>query len=179
MKNILTVILFICFGTTILSQNLTTDTVGTSISFKIKNIGLNVNGNFPEYKIKANFDRDNLSNSYFSGIAIIKSIDTGVQARNKSLQKKDYFHSEQFPEMTLSSSEIKLLDVGRYEFKGELSIKGKTKTITFPFTTEETDEYIILKGAFEINRRDFRVGKSSLILSKKVRVSIIYKGLFK
>lgn len=177
MKNLFISIILICFGPTIIfSQNLNTDSEGTAISFKIKNLGLNVDGVFADFRVKANFDKDNLFNSYFSGTAVIQSIDTGIEARNKSLQKKEYFDSAQFPTMTLSSNEIKKLGNGKYEFIGELSIKGTTKKITFPFTLEEGANHLIAKGAFEMNRLDFKVGASSWILNKKVKVSIAYKG---
>ncbi len=179
MKNLFITIILISFGTTtIFSQNLSTNKDGTIISFQIKNFGLQVDGAFSEFKVKANFDRDNLPNSYFTGTAVIKSINTGIEARNNSLQKKEYFDSKQFPEMTLTSNEIKKLEDGRYEFIGKLSIKGKTQKVTFPITIEEASSHIIAKGDFEINRLDFKVGGSSWVLNKKVKISIIYKGNF-
>ena len=177
MKKLFVYLILMSLGTTIVfSQNLSTDKTGTSISFKIKNVGITVDGTFSDFQVKANFDRDNLSNSYFSGTATIQSIDTGIGARNKSLQKEEYFHSTQFPELKLSSDEIKKIGEDKYEFIGNLSIKGKTQKITFPFTIEKTENYLIAKGSFEINRLDFKVGKSSWILNKKVEVLIIYKG---
>ena len=158
------------------AQNLNTDKEGTSISFKIKNLGLNVNGTFSEFNVKANFDVSNLQDSYFIGTATISSIDTGIKARDKHLQENEYFHSEQYPEIELTSEKLKKLSDGQYEFTGKLSIKGKTKTVVFPISVENTGNSIIAKGNFEINRLDFKVGKSSWVLRKKVKVSIVYKG---
>ena len=179
MKNIFLYSIMIYLGLTVLNaQNLNTDKEVTAISFKIKNLGLNVNGTFSEFKVKANFDEANLQDSYFTGTANISSIDTGIKARDKHLQADEYFHSEQYPEIELASDKLKKLGDGQYEFTGKLSIKGKTKNIVFPISVENTGNSIIAKGNFEINRLDFKVGKSSWVLKKKVKISIVYKGNF-
>ncbi len=180
MKNCLLALGLLCLGsTTLYSQNLDTDKTKTTISFKIKNLGLNVDGTFSDFEVKANFEENNLSESYFIGTAAIKSIDTGIKARNKHLQKKEYFHSEQFPAIKLASDNLKKIGGNQYEFTGQLTIKGKTKVLTFPITIEKTTTNLIAKGNFELNRLDFEVGKSSWVLKKKVKVAIVYKGNFK
>ena len=179
MKNFFLYSIILYLGVTVLhAQNLSTDLEGTAISFKIKNLGLTVDGTFSEFKVEANFDEANLQDSYFVGSAVVKSIDTGIEARDNHLQKDDYFHMEQFPEIELKSDKLKKLKDNQYEFTGQLSIKGKTKTIVFPISVERTGNSLIAKGNFEINRLDFKVGKSSWVLKKKVKVSIAYKGNF-
>ncbi len=179
MKILVLTIFFICWGTiTSFSQNLNTEATGTTIAFQIQNLGRNVDGSFSEFTLSANFEKNDLDNSYFSGTAKIQSINTGNKKRDKSLQKAKYFDSEKFTELRLASSKITKLESNRYEFYGELSIKGTTKKITFPFTIEELPNQIRVKGSFEVNRLDFNVGESSWILSKNVKVSITYLGNF-
>ncbi|MEM6320926.1 MAG: YceI family protein [Bacteroidota bacterium] len=160
------------------AQNLTTDVEGTNISFKIKNLGFNVDGTFSDFAVKANFDENNLSDSYFKGTAQIQSIDTGIKARDEHLQKADYFHSEQYPVIKLTSRELKKVAEGKYEFIGDLSIKGKTQTVNFPIALEKSENSLTVSGNFEINRLDFEVGESSWVLKKKVKVAIVYQGNF-
>ncbi len=179
MKNFFVCLVILCLGSmTLCAQNLTTDKAKTTISFKIKNLGFNVDGAFSEFKVDANFEADNLPDSYFIGTAAIKSIDTGIKARNNHLQAEEYFHSEQFPEIKLASDKLKKIGTNQYEFTGQLTIKGKTQKITFPITLEKTAQSILVEGNFELNRLDYEVGESSWVLKKKVKVTIVYKGNF-
>lgn len=59
-------------------------------------------------------------------------------------------------------------------FRGyfKLTIKGKTKDVLVPFTFTEKDGKAIIKGSFTINRLDFGVGESSMILSNNATIII-------
>ncbi len=179
MKKLLTSFFLILVGLTqSISQNLNTQNEETSITFKIKNFGLYVDGSFSEFKVNANFDKTNISNSYFSGTAVVGSIDTGNKTRDKHLQKLEYFNTTEFPAIAISSNSIQKKDDGGYAFIGELSMKGKTQKLSFPFTIEENSEGIIARGTFSINRLDFKIGDSSFVLNKKVQVALTYVGYF-
>jgi polyisoprenoid-binding protein YceI len=51
----------------------------------------------------------------------------------------------------------------------KLTIKGITKDITVPFTFENN----VFKGSFTIDRRQFKVGGNSFILSDNVKVDLL------
>jgi len=173
MKNFFFSFAFILLGfTTVFSQNFTVNKAETVVSFTIRNLGLNVDGTFSDIEVEAVFDKDNLSASYFSGEVAIKSIDTGISARNKHLQKEDYFDAATHPKIKLVSTTLKKMEEGGYEFVGELTIKGTTKPIKFPIKVKETSNGTTVEGAFEINRLDFKVGSKSWVLKNKVKISI-------
>jgi polyisoprenoid-binding protein YceI len=56
--------------------------------------------------------------------------------------------------------------------EGNLTIKGVSKFISFPFTATATANGYVLAGQFKINRRDFNVGGSSWVLSDELSVSL-------
>jgi polyisoprenoid-binding protein YceI len=60
---------------------------------------------------------------------------------------------------------------------GNLTIKGVTKEIKFPFLYIPKEDGYLFQGEFEINRRDFGVGGKSLSLSDdlKVELSVLAK----
>ena len=179
MKNLFLSLSLLSLGSlTLYAQNLSTDKTSTTIDFKIKNLGLNVSGTFSEFQVEANFEENRLQDSYFKGSATLKSIDTGIKARDKHLQAQEYFHSEQYPVIELVSDQLKKVENNQYEFTGKLTIKGKTQSLTFPIIIEKTGQRLIAKGNFDINRLDFGVGKSSWVLKKKVKVAITYQGNF-
>jgi len=52
---------------------------------------------------------------------------------------------------------------GAFTMTGHLTIKGKSKDVSFPFTASPADDGYLFKGSFKINRKDFGVGGTSTI----------------
>ena len=65
------------------------------------------------------------------------------------------------------------LRLNRYNVEGVLTIKGISKTVKFELITSEKGNNIELKCNFEINRKNYNVGGSSLILSNNVKLNLI------
>jgi polyisoprenoid-binding protein YceI len=61
---------------------------------------------------------------------------------------------------------------GRYFVVGNLTIKGVTKVVQFGFSATPNDKGYIFKGEFDINRRDYGVGGSSISMSDNLKVSL-------
>lgn len=59
-------------------------------------------------------------------------------------------------------------------FRGyfKLTMKGKTKDVLVPFTFTEKGGKAMLKGTFTINRLDYGIGESSIILSDNAIIAI-------
>jgi polyisoprenoid-binding protein YceI len=53
-----------------------------------------------------------------------------------------------------------------------VTIKGKTKMISVPFTFTESNAKGTFKGSFTINRLDFGVGESSFVMGDDVSVKL-------
>ncbi|MEN9298602.1 MAG: hypothetical protein RLZZ429_915 [Bacteroidota bacterium] len=145
---------------------------GSSVNFTIKNLGLNVTGKFTGLSGSIIFDPDNLSESKFSVSVNASSIDTDIKARDNHLKKEDYFYVERYPRISFISKTITKEGAGQYKVSGILEIKGTSKEIDFIFTTNLITEGYVFKGGFKINRRDFKVGGKSLILSDQLLVNL-------
>ena len=148
----------------------------TKVEFKIKNFGVNVDGSFSDIEIKTNFSKDQLSKSFLNAKIKIKSIETGIQGRDKSILKEGYFHEEKFPYLELKSIKIKESKNGIFTLFANLTIKETTKQIKIPLTIKETDKTLSIVADFSINRKDFKVGGGSLVMSKKVKIHVEYFG---
>ena len=59
-----------------------------------------------------------------------------------------------------------------FKMEGNITIKGITKLLSFPFTVIEKPGGYMFSGEFAINRRDFNVGGNSLVLSDNLVVSL-------
>jgi polyisoprenoid-binding protein YceI len=143
------------------------------VEFRIENAGIEVSGIFEHVSVEINFDERKLDESTIIAKARPKDIRTGIPIRDKHLQKSDYFHTDKFPEITLTSTLFK--KIGRYKILGTftLTIKGFRKEITIPFNIVHEGNATTYSGSFEINRLDFGLGEESLILDKRVKVFLM------
>jgi polyisoprenoid-binding protein YceI len=144
----------------------------SELRFQIKNAGLTVDGTLTGLAADIDFDPAHPEQAHILASAPVSSIRTGISLRDKHLQKSDYFDAEQYPRILLQSKTIRQTSTGQYEGLFALTIKGTTRDVTLPFTYSATHEF---RGQFKLNRLDFGIGKSSLILSKEVTVNIRVK----
>ena len=156
------------------SQEWIQDKEETSISFKIKNFGLTVDGGFKTIDIKTNLDTKDISNSYVNAAIIVNSIFTGIEVRDKHLLVKDYFDALNHKEIVLKSSKLTKDMNGNIILFAELSIKGITKKVEIPLEVFEDDSRLTLKALILLNRKNFDIGNRSLILSNNVKIQVEY-----
>jgi polyisoprenoid-binding protein YceI len=157
----------------VFAQNYTPTDAGSKVHFVIKNFGIKTGGDFTGLKGKITFNPSNLNASQFNVSVSATTINTDNNTRDKHLRKSEYFDVEKFTEITITSTKISESTVaGRFFFAGNLTIKGVTKPITFGFSATPSNDGYLFNGEFEINRRDFGVGGSSISLADKLKVSL-------
>jgi polyisoprenoid-binding protein YceI len=88
--------------------------------------------------------------------------------------REEYFNVDKYPKITLKSTRIEKKGGDRYVGTFALTLKGKTRTVTIPFTVTQSGETAQFAGEFEINRRDYDVGGGSFLMSNDatIRLSI-------
>jgi polyisoprenoid-binding protein YceI len=145
------------------------------IRFEIKNAGILVIGYFDEFSTSVQFDKNNLGQSSISGTAKVKSLQTGIALRDSHLQGRQYFRSDQFPEIVLKSQKISQTRNNNYLGIFELKIKDIYKVIEVPFTIITTGSQQMIDAWFTLNRLDFDLGEKSIILSDEVKVIVQLK----
>ena len=158
------------------AQQLSQNNVKTTIDFKIKNIGVYVDGNFNEIIINSNFNKENLETSFINAIIKVNSINTNSVKRDKHLLKSDFFDAANYATIKLVSTKIEKILENKYSLFAKLTIKNITKSIVIPLEIKESNEVIIIKSNFKINRRDFNVGGRSLILSNIIKIQVVYNA---
>ena len=62
----------------------------TSITFKIKNLGVNVDGSFLKVEIGAHIDENDLAKSFINSEIMVNSIETGLESRDAHILKEDF-----------------------------------------------------------------------------------------
>jgi polyisoprenoid-binding protein YceI len=161
MKKIL-LFLLIFAGAKIASAQYKPVDQGSTLTFKIGNFGFDVNGTFNGFQGTVNFDPKNLANSNFDVSIDAGTVNTDNSLRDKHLKDVDYFDIKNYPRISFVSEKI-IAKNGGYIINGKLTIKGKSKEVSFPFTGVPTDNGYVFKGSFKINRKDFGIGGASTI----------------
>ncbi|MES2275621.1 MAG: YceI family protein [Bacteroidota bacterium] len=150
---------------------------GSSLKFTIKNLGFGVDGSFSGLEGNINFDAQNVAASSFDVTLNAATVNTDNNLRDEHLKGDAYFDVKNHPRIRLVSTKVAAANKsGTYNFSGELTIKGKTKAIAFPFTANPTADGYLFKGTFKMNRRDFAIGGASTIADElEVNLNIIAK----
>lgn len=141
------------------------------ITFQIKNAGMTVNGSISGIKAQIVLDQEDLSASKIFASVALSTISTGIKKRDRHLQEEEYFDSKNHPAIKMNLISVKKSSQG---FTGifDLTMKGIQKQISMPFTISEEGGNYIFNGTLSLNRRDFKVGGSSMILSDNVSVQV-------
>ncbi len=172
MKKIKLTLVFCLIVMICLAQNSEWTVTSSTIKFKIKNAGFMVDGTFGGLEAKINFDATkSYSNSIEANIEA-KTINTGNNSRDKHLKKEEYFSIEKYPKIILNASTFAKQPDGSFKGYFKLTIKSTTKDVVMPFTFSESNTSALIKGSFAINRIDYEIGESGLILSNNATISI-------
>lgn len=155
-----------------LAQRWELDREGSSLTFKIKNAGLWVNGQFEAFTAQAQMPARQIAEASFSAQIQTASIRTGISARDNHLRNPDYFDADQFPQITFQTSQVRQQPDGQYLAEGQLRIKGTSRAVAIPFTVRWKETSLILSGSLQLNRLDFGVGSKSWILGNEVTIQI-------
>jgi len=149
---------------------------GSALRFTVKNFGFDVQGSFTGLKGSINFDPQNLANAGFDVTIDAGTINTDNSTRDQHLKGEDYFDVKNYPVIRLLSGKVVAGKNGVYVLTGALTIKGKSKEISFPFTVNPSNDGLVFKGSFKINRKDFGVGGTSTIANElEVTLNVIAK----
>ena len=137
-----------------------------SIGFRAKHMGLvDVPGFFRDFTGTINYDAKDVSKSSVEFTAKMTSVDTGVANRDNHLRTADFFEVEKFPEMTFKSTKVEKKGK-QLMITGDLTMKGVTKQISFPFNIigfipGERGTRMGATAETSINRKDFGVNYDS------------------
>lgn len=155
------------------AQVLSPDESASAVKFKIKNLGVNVGGSIKGLTGKIIFNPASPQAGSIETTVAVSTLNTGIEMRDDHLKKEDYFDQARFPQIRFVSDRIAASNrKDTYIVYGKLTIKGITKDVSFPFTALPEGGGYRLKGEFTLNRRDFKVGGSSITLADKVIVTL-------
>lgn len=161
------------------------DAAHSTIGFAVRHLEINwVEGRFKEFAGTIRYDDKDVTRSSVEFTAKIDSVDTGVEGRDKHLRNADFFDAPKYPEMTFKSTRVERKGQVSYVLHGDLTLKGVTKPVSFPFrmTGAIKDPWgntrFGISAETRINRRDFGVdydralAAGGLVVGNDVTVSL-------
>ena len=141
------------------------DPAHAEIRFEIMHIFSYTSGSFTEFDGDIDFDPAQPEKAVFDFTVAVKSINTLNGKRDTHLRSKDFFHTDEYPEMRFRSSRVEHIADNRYSLTGMLKIKEEEKEISMPFSFYgpkahplKKSEVVGFNTEFEINRLDYGVG---------------------
>jgi len=173
MRNRLNVIfcLFLFIGSNI-AFGQTSKIVSGSTKFKVKYVLGTCDGTFDAPKGSAAFNEKSPENASFDITIAASTFKTGNNSRDKDMKSDSYFNVAKYPDIHFKSSKIEKTG-SKYQAIGTLTIKDVPKTVTLPFEAKKNaDGSYAVSSTFDINRLDYKIGKSDWKLKDVVTVTI-------
>ncbi|MBV9988369.1 MAG: YceI family protein [Chitinophagaceae bacterium] len=171
MKKILLFILF--FPALLHAQVYTPVDSRSEIKIIIKNVGMDTEGRMSGLQGTIHFNPAELKSASFDMSIDAASINTDIEPRDKTLKEAEYLNTAQYPRISFLSKQLsRLPGNNRYLMKGDITIKGITREISFPFSALPKDGGLQFSGEMKLNRKDFRIGTGSVVLSEGFTVML-------
>ena len=133
----------------------------SAITFVSKQMNVPVEGKFGKFSAQLAFDPAKPGEGRVQVELDLASIDTGNDEANDEVKGKGWFDVKNHPSARFVSSSVKSLGVGRYEVAGKLTIKGRTREVTAPFTFKPAGQGAVFDGAFVLKRLDYAIGEGA------------------
>jgi len=143
-----------------------------TVSYQIKNMGFATTGEFGGFVGDIKFDKAHLATSSIEASVEAKTVNSEDDMRDEHLRKADYFDVEHYPKIVIKSVSFQQKGGNNFIGQFDVTIKGKTKTVAFPFTYVQSGTAGNFKGSFKINRLDFGIGDTSMILANEAVILV-------
>lgn len=127
-----------------------------SDDYVIRFEGRGTTGNFGDLSGDIVFDPAAITAARMNVRVAVNTISTGNKTKDKHALGSSWFDAEQFPTITLQSTEFKQTDSGLLLI-GKLTMHGVTKAISLPFTFTANASGGIFAGEFTVNRQDYGI----------------------
>ena len=166
----------------------TVDPAHSKVGFAVKHMGIaTVRGEFSEFEGTLEIAED-LSTAKAYGTVKVQSVDTSEAQRDEHLRSPDFFHAEEHPELTFTSTKIEPVDDETFKITGDLTIHGVTNPITLTAEVNGTDtdpwgnERVGLEVTGDLSRGDYgmkfnqALGSGNMLVADKVKLGARHLG---
>lgn len=136
------------------------DPDASRLAFTYRQMSVNMDGSFSQLQARQfSFDPSAPEAAHVVIEIPLAGIDAGYGEANAELKKSEWLNTAAHPVAKFESSKVEALGANRYAVTGQLSIKGKTREVTAPFTFSVKGSTGIFDGVLSFSRADFAIGE--------------------
>jgi polyisoprenoid-binding protein YceI len=129
------------------------------IGFEFRQMGVPIKGGFKRFATQMVFDPARPETASARIEIDLASIDAGSPEANDESAGRLWFNRSVYPKATFVSSQISALGNNRYEMRGTLTLKGRSRDLTVPVTYTPGKNAVTFDGGFVLKRLDFGIGE--------------------
>jgi polyisoprenoid-binding protein YceI len=154
----------------------------SSISFESRQMGVPVKGGFKRFATEMAFDPAKPEAARARIEIDLASIDAGSSEADEESAGKLWFDRSVYPKAVFVSRQVRALGGNRYELRGTLTLKGRSREMLIPVTYTPGSGTAAFDGAFVLRRLDFGIGEgmwadvSTVANEVRVRFRIVATG---
>ena len=131
----------------------------STIHFEFRQMGVPVKGGFKRFTTEMAFDPARPEAARAQIEIDLASIDAGSPEADDESAGKLWFNRSVYPKATFVSSRIRALGNDRFEMRGTLTLKGKSREMVVPVTYTPGKNAATFDGGFVLKRLDFGIGE--------------------
>ena len=98
----------------------------------------------------------------------VASITTANGTQTRHAKSSEWFHAEKYPTIDFMSSHVYRSEKGIFA-DGSLTLHGVTKKVSIPISIKSSEDKIIYKAEFSVNRMDYKLGPDSKV-SRNIKI---------
>ncbi|MBV8212917.1 MAG: YceI family protein [Verrucomicrobia bacterium] len=130
MSKLATVLLWLTLNTAgLAAEQYTLDAAHSQVSFRVRQYVSVVTGKFTDFSGTVTFNSAQWEQSHVEATISVKSIDTGIAARDHHLLAPDFFDAEKYPTIAFRSTSVHLTGERVANVHGDLTMHGKTMPV--------------------------------------------------
>jgi polyisoprenoid-binding protein YceI len=131
----------------------------SSISFEFRQMGVPMKGGFKRFTTQILFDPAKPESASAQIEIDLASIDAGSPEADDESAGKLWFNRSAYPKATFVSSQVRALGNNRYEMRGTLTLKGRSRDMVVPVNYMPGKNAATFDGGFILKRLDFGIGE--------------------
>jgi polyisoprenoid-binding protein YceI len=131
----------------------------SAVGFEFRQMGVPVKGGFRRFTAQLRFDPGKPEAASARIEIDLASIDAGSAEADEESAGRLWFNRNAYPKAQFVSSRIRALGNSRYEMRGTLTIKGRSRDVIVPVTFIPGKNAASFRGAFTLKRLDFGIGE--------------------
>lgn len=152
-------LLFVVLASSSWAENLKVDYARSELRFVVKQMNVPVEGGFGRYTVLASFDPLKPETGQFRVEVDMASVDTGSAEGDGEARRPAWFDTAKHPKAVFVSNAIRRDGPGRFTVTGDLTVKGRTRSLAVPLVLQpQRQGGWLANGRFALKRTDFDIG---------------------